>query len=76
MDGVVKDGGPAFPVIVPWGFVVAEPGMSLRDWFGGQAVAGVLAKMEGQATSYQEVGIMCAEASYAIADAMLAERSK
>ena len=31
-----KDGGPAFPLY-------EEDGMSLRDWFAGQALAGILA---------------------------------
>lgn len=32
-----KDGGPAFPVVAPYGEVFS--GMSLRDWFAGQALA-------------------------------------
>ena len=35
-----KGGGPAFPVNGPNG---DHPGMELRDWFAGQAIAGLLA---------------------------------
>ena len=42
-----NDGGPAFPVPVSFkpipGTVGAGPGMSLRDYFAGQALAGILA---------------------------------
>jgi hypothetical protein len=37
-------GGSAFPVI--WGKTVTDPGMTLRDWFAGQALAGLLANPE------------------------------
>ena len=33
-----KDGGPAFPNSVQPDFQCAEAGMSLRDWFAGQAL--------------------------------------
>lgn len=47
------------------------PGMSLRDWFAGLALAGVLANptKKGRWTDYAEV-------SYVLADAMLAQREK
>ena len=34
-----RDGGPAFPRITYWH---GEPGMSLRDWFAGQALPGII----------------------------------
>ncbi len=48
----VNDGGPAFPVVhaivsQPGHFVTAPPaiyGMSLRDWFAGQAMAALIQK--------------------------------
>ncbi len=46
------------------------PGMSLRDWFAGQALAGLLG-----ATGYRERH-NCALDCYNLADAMLAERAK
>lgn len=45
-------------------------GMSLRDWFAGQWLAGLAA--EGVAASAEEY----AEEAYDIADAMLAQRAK
>lgn len=36
----INDGGPAFPVSGPNG---DHPGMSLRDWFAGQAMAAMVA---------------------------------
>lgn len=53
-----KDGGPAFPTR---GF---EQGMFLRDWFAGQALAGM------DFSNYHEPGDMAMDA-YAIADYML-----
>lgn len=75
-----KDGGPAFPVrtIVSY---VNDPdgsikpvysdsnGMSLRDWFAGQALAGII--RNGILEDFEpEV----AARAYRFADAMLAER--
>lgn len=50
------------------------PGMTLRDWFAGQALNGILAadvppRINGYTMQYDE-------AAYAIADAMLAQRAK
>lgn len=86
----LTDGGPAFPgrsnQPVRYsgmdgkisGYTTMEPinmpGMSLRDWFAGQALAGLLAQSNGSATgSHKEAG---ARWAYEMADAMLAERSK
>lgn len=43
-----NDGGPAFPESASGPYpngeiVMGRPGMSLRDWFAGQALAGLLA---------------------------------
>ena len=59
-----NDGGPAFPV----GLL---PGMSLRDYFAGQAMGGQLADPDGEIDPK-----LIARWSYAYADAMLAEREK
>ena len=59
-----NDGGPAFPV----GLL---PGMSLRDYFAGQAMAGQLADPDGEIDPK-----LIAKWSYAYANAMLAEREK
>jgi hypothetical protein len=61
------DGGPAFPVDrANWG-MDRLPGMSLRDFFAGQALVGLLANPEDGSIVKQ---------AYLFADAMLAERNK
>ena len=87
MSTETNDGGPAFPVnsvkLIDIGaYTVLHPGMSLRDWFAGMAMQGMLAY--GVATVYREraaeEGIpfsrLLAEESYRHADAMLAAREK
>lgn len=65
-----QDGGAAFPLhpgIVPdW---TASTGMTLRDWFAGQAIAWAGMK---EWASYDEKH--AAERAYRMADAMLAAR--
>ncbi|AZO29321.1 hypothetical protein [Mesorhizobium sp. M1B.F.Ca.ET.045.04.1.1] len=72
-----NDGGQAFPRTggeVPgpnspeW--VQPQEGMSLRDWFAGQALFGLLAH------GYDLTWSGHAERAYIAADAMLAERQK
>lgn len=61
-----KDGGPAFPLgDQPHG------GMSLRDWFAGQALVGIYAR-EGPGVNLKKDAAWF----YEIADAMLAARQK
>jgi len=73
-----EDGGPAFPFALIDASKVTQrdlPGMSLRDWFAGQALAGWLASFgEDQAPTapYENQ----AKLAYGLADAMLAERLK
>jgi hypothetical protein len=50
-----------------------EHGMTLRDWFAGQALLGALAALMDPSNMTPE---QFAEMSYQIADAMLAERNK
>lgn len=52
-----------------------SPGMSLRDWFAGQALAGLLSAnaMYGGRTDNRAA---CAADAYRFADAMIAERAK
>ncbi len=61
------DGGSAFPKM-DWG----NDGMSLRDWFAGQALAGVLSDSENGVPLYSKL----AEWAYTIADGMLEQRKK
>lgn len=65
------DGGPAFPTVA--GQTVYSHGMTLRDWFAGQAMAGELASWR-QNTAGHEFNI--ARRAYAMADAMLEARGK
>lgn len=78
----IDDGGFAFPnpdVFRPDGQHAAggHYGMSLRDWFAGQAVGAIISSF---ATDFREDGEtipqLFARKAYAIADAMLAERAK
>ncbi len=84
-----NDGGPAFPSaqITSWrvgghGGSEAAPhyemvgGMSLRDWFAGQALMGILALPGTIRGQQNKSGIDCAAEAYIFADAMLAERAK
>ena len=68
-----KDGGPVFPVettATPY-----APGMSLRDWFAGQAGASILGCLvsAGQSLSPEDAAKV-AVAAYFHADAMIAAR--
>ncbi len=62
------DGGPAFPT------AVNSPGMSLRDWFAGQAISSVLNAVKG--TKLGSDVNNAALLAYTIADAMLEQRKK
>jgi hypothetical protein len=72
------NGGPAFPFAAtdPSNVPMQEPGMTLRDWFAGQALAAVMGRMHeniqhlGAATFPSNVSIH----AYRIADAMLEAR--
>ena len=69
------DGGPAFPVpdLHPGAVQVGSSGMSLRDWFAGQAlVAGGTGRMPGaiEVVNPHDVAKKC----YTYADAMLRAR--
>lgn len=73
----MKDGGPAFPSIIPIEHSemqgkdypnFTESGMSLRDWFAGQYVAGRRSALENFAES--------ANLAYQFADALLKERGE
>lgn len=72
------NGGPAFPLAgseTENGDIQNYPefGMSLRDWFAGQALAGQALKRADEWWADYE---LAAKRCYKIADAMLAEREK
>lgn len=64
----IENGGPAWPVAHD-GFY--KQGMTLRDWFAGQALIGILSGHEDPTET-----AFCAELAYKLADAMIAERDR
>ena len=72
----------AFPVLPPpdprggsaAGYPYPEAGMSLRDWFAGQALAGILAYRSLDQYGAFIQGPRVAERAYLYADAMLKAR--
>lgn len=80
MSTPIKDGGPAFPQPMldipnhgptfPGQIAANVSGMTIRDWFAGQALAGLVFHNEFGAISDRNMAI----GAYDIADAMLAER--
>jgi len=64
-----NDGGPAFGHGDP--VHGGDPGMTLRDWFAGQALAGMLAS-EGSGGLSWGANEDIAQHAYKMADAMLA----
>lgn len=55
-----------------------EPGMSLRDWFAGQALSRIVGARDSilRASWVEDPRQHFAEWAYAMADAMLVERAK
>ena len=76
MSTPINDGGPAFPVAcsangTPLRVSYQDTeGMSLRDWFAGQAMAAFLGREDEHIYGHGKV----AELAYQQADAMLAAR--
>ena len=77
----INDGGPAFPLLLP--AIPGEPetywnGMTLRDWFAGQALAGEFVQSEftGMFANNSSDAVLMARARviWRMADAMLAAR--
>lgn len=69
-----KDGGCAFPNDGLWANGFPEGGMSLRDWFAGQALIGITSALH-QGIRPADVPAMASDC-YGIADAMIAARPK
>ena len=73
----INDGGEAFPRAGAFspdhGYAdQGACGMSLRDWFAGQALAGLLAGQYRESGHHNLLGVP--REAYSIADAMLAAR--
>lgn len=83
-----KDGGPAFPHMANakyqgiGGLVtqqITENGMSLRDWFAGQALTALsrdFRNATGISDNIRNIAALNAALAYLVADAMLKERAK
>lgn len=79
-----KDGGPAFPRSVWIGDVdwmkarAFNNGMSLRDWFAGQAISAMLPTVTVKDWDDKDASIVAhvGGLAYEIADALIAERDK
>ena len=78
MSAQFDDGGPAFPETglsgLPNGeFIYGRTGMTLRDWFAGQALATLIAdERKCLSITIQEV----ANSAYEYADAMISARKE
>ena len=72
MTNTHDDGGPAFPVPAVPTRHGSESGMSLRDWFAGMALQGLLVGYDSHEFTVAE----CAELAIQAADAMLAARKE
>lgn len=74
---IQKQGGPAFPTFMKesaaFGQDFCQEGMTLRDWFAGQALVAII---QADGAQYFRITKEHAETAYAKADAMIAERSK
>ena len=85
MSEKLKDGGPAF-LGDGWAIdgmqVIRGGGLTVRDWFAGQALAGMQANqqlMSSLAAKYGRDDLLFSElsdAAYRMAEAMLTERAK
>lgn len=67
----VNDGGPAFPRSDS-GYSITQSGMTLRDWFAGQCMAGQVSHPSNTSVDPADI----ARDSYTMADMMIEERSK
>lgn len=73
MDGIresITDGGPAFPLDRQ--YHPPQLGMSLRDWFAGQALTYLAHRKDINIRDADHIAAL----SFQMADAMLAQRTK
>ena len=69
-----KDGGPAFPVLDVGYWGARSAGMTLRDWFAGQALIGILSINGTIKHQPNKTPELCCPLAYEYADAMLKAR--
>jgi len=72
----INDGGQAFPIAYPESHSIKVSGMSLRDWFAGQALAGMIAKLPDIPLHDDDALFYIAKRSLMQADAMLEARKE
>jgi hypothetical protein len=70
----MSENPPAFPSGALWEGEQRHGGMTLRDWFAGQALAGLLGGQYGHSGDYNLSEVP--EEAFRIADAMLAQRER
>ncbi len=70
----MKDGGSAFPYSTIDGFT--EAGMTLRDWFAGQALTALINTKFGADKAGAMDGNIVVQAAYDFADAILEVRDE
>ena len=68
MENKINDGGLAYPGTGRWDMI---HGMTLRDWFAGQAIGTIIQQGTGKSGCHYE---LVASLSYRYADAMLKQR--
>jgi len=83
MSEPIHDGGPAFPCLPPdpnpaaYSQFPSSIGMTLRDWFAGQAMQGMLSNPANYGSSHEwRDDATVAEQAYEIADDMIKARKE
>ena len=79
METQINDGGPAYPMVNELG-VIHYTGMSLRDYFAGQALTGLYASGDINLTLHEKEDSPhrsdLAKLCYDVADSMLSARNQ
>lgn len=89
MSDAINTGGPAFPMTSSTGHpddgIYCQNGMTLRDWFAGMALAGLMARPDNRSASGTSEQLASwglallsndAKLCFKYADAMIAERER
>lgn len=76
MSNSINNGGPAFPVTLDHRGCVGAYGMSLRDWFAGQALSNLAVTYMADCRNQGDAAFALAKECYTVADAMLEARNK
>lgn len=78
MNEIKDNGGPAFPeqFVADGVLMASHSGMSIRDWFAGMALQGIISGDQDFATEGYPSALDVTHMAYKYADAMLAERNK